>query len=133
MKKRRLDTGLSLEDVMGLERSALVGHWASLFNAAPPKQLHSEFLRQAIGWQVQVQVYGGLDSKSYRLLRSGLATEVLLPGTQLIRQWNGQRHQVTVLVRGYAYLGKTYGSLSAIARVITGTSWNGLVFFGVKK
>ncbi len=133
MKKHTLEPGLVLDDVMKLDRGALVNHWLTLFNAAPPKHLHTEFLRRAIGWQVQVQVYGGLDSKSYRLLRSGLATEILLPGTQLLRQWNGQRHQVTVLVRGYAYLGKTYGSLSAIARVITGTSWNGLVFFGVKK
>lgn len=90
-------------------------------------------MRQAIGWQVQAQIHGGLDGKTHRLLLSGLAEELLLVGTQLLRKWQGQTHQVTVLAKGFKYQNKVYRSLSAIARVITGTSWNGRVFFGVKK
>lgn len=59
---------------------------------------------------------------------------ILKPGTRLIRNWNGNRHSVLVLKNGeYEYQGKTYSSLSQIAFHITGTRWNGWVFFGLKK
>ncbi|MEZ0209038.1 MAG: DUF2924 domain-containing protein, partial [Candidatus Paceibacterota bacterium] len=103
------------------------------FNSSPPRQLTTDLMRQAIGWHVQAQMYGGLDSKTRRLLLTGLAEEILSAGTQLIRKWQGQTHQVRVLANGFEYQSKSYKSLSAIARLITGSSWNGLVFFGVKK
>ena len=52
-------------------------------------------------------------------------------GTRLMREYNGEEHFVTVLVKGYEYQDKTYKSLSAIARKITGTNWNGNLFFGL--
>jgi hypothetical protein len=57
------------------------------------------------------------------------------PGTVLIRDWHGVRHQVTVLDDGAVYRGKRYRSLSEIARAITGITgsrWSGLLFFGLK-
>ena len=54
-------------------------------------------------------------------------------GTQLIREWRGVEHKVTVLVDGFEWEGRRYKSLSAVARAITGTRWNGLTFFGVKR
>jgi hypothetical protein len=54
-------------------------------------------------------------------------------GTRLVREWKGVEHQVTVLPDGFEYLGHPHKSLSSIARAITGTRWNGLVFFGLKK
>jgi hypothetical protein len=57
----------------------------------------------------------------------------LLPGTVLVREHRGEQHRVTVLERGFEYRGKAYRSLSAIAREVTGTQWNGLVFFGLKQ
>jgi hypothetical protein len=130
-RKQQID--VSIDDVIGLDRTALIDQWVILFNSSPPKQLTIGFMRQAIGWQIQAQIYGGLDSKIRRLLLSGLAEELLSVGTQLIRKWQGQTHQVTVLAKGYEYQNKVYRSLSAIAREITGTSWNGRVFFGVKQ
>jgi hypothetical protein len=53
-------------------------------------------------------------------------------GTQLIREYQGVEHVVTVTRDGYEYQGQPYQSLSAIARAITGTRWNGRVFFGVR-
>lgn len=53
-------------------------------------------------------------------------------GTKLCREHQGVLHQVTVLQDGYEWEGRPYQSLSAIARTITGTRWNGLVFFGLK-
>ena len=54
-------------------------------------------------------------------------------GTRLIRTYQGVEHTVTVLTDGYEWQGRPYRSLSAIARAITGTRWNGLVFFGIKR
>ncbi len=58
---------------------------------------------------------------------------VLKPGTRLVRNWNGIRHSVLVQATGYEYKGKIFGSLSQIASEITGTRWNGWIFFGLKK
>jgi Protein of unknown function (DUF2924) len=55
-----------------------------------------------------------------------------ITGTRLIREWQGVEHCVTVLDDGFEYQGRHYRSLSAIARAITGTRWNGLIFFGLK-
>jgi Protein of unknown function (DUF2924) len=53
-------------------------------------------------------------------------------GTRLVREWQGVEHIVTVRDDGYEYRGRPYKSLSAIARTITRTRWNGWVFFGLK-
>lgn len=57
----------------------------------------------------------------------------LKPGTRLLRAWQGKTYTVTVADPGFVYDGKTYGSLSMVAREITGTPWSGPVFFGLKK
>lgn len=57
----------------------------------------------------------------------------LKPGTKLVRIWQGKRHSVTVQVAGFEYDGKKFTSLSEIAHAITGTRWNGWIFFGLKK
>ncbi len=56
----------------------------------------------------------------------------LTSGVRLIREFKGEKHEVTTLERGFEYRGRTYKSLSAIANEITGTRWNGKVFFGVR-
>jgi hypothetical protein len=55
-----------------------------------------------------------------------------ITGTQLIREWKGVEHRVTVHDEDFEYQGRPYKSLSAVARSITGTRWNGLIFFGLK-
>ena len=57
----------------------------------------------------------------------------LAPGTLLRREWQGKTAVVTVLPAGFDYDGAIYRSLSAVAKTITGTKWNGHVFFGLKK
>jgi len=57
----------------------------------------------------------------------------LKPGTRLLRAWRGQTYTVTVADPGFLYEGKTYSSLSVIAREITGTPWSGPAFFGLLK
>src|SRR4051812_24569030 len=65
-------------------------------------------------------------------LRKARANSHPIAGTQLIRDWKGVEHRVTVRQDDYEYQGRPYKSLSAVARAITGTRWNGLVFFGLK-
>ena len=55
-----------------------------------------------------------------------------MSGTRLIREWRGVEHHVTVRDEDYEYQGRPFKSLSAVARAIPGTRWNGLVFFGLK-
>ena len=125
--------GLTLDSVLLMDRPTLAQHWIDLFGSVPSRTLRTEFLRQAVGWQVQARLYGGLDATSRKTLKYGASDEVITVGTRLIREWQGVRHQVTVLAKGFEYAGTEYRSLSAIARKITGTAWNGLIFFGVKK
>ena len=55
------------------------------------------------------------------------------PGTRLLREWQGVMHEVIVLEDGVQYRGRTWRSLSAVAREITGTRWSGPLFFGLRK
>ena len=54
-------------------------------------------------------------------------------GTRLVRDWHGDRHEVTVVAGGFEYGGKRYRSLTAVAKAITGSHWNGKLFFGLSK
>jgi Protein of unknown function (DUF2924) len=97
-----------------------------------------------LAYRMQESTYGGLSAVSRRRLRNmaqKLAAQAqapksiaapIAPGTRLIRQWREERHEVTVLEKGYAYRGSRYTSLSAIARVISGTHGSGPRFFGLK-
>jgi len=58
---------------------------------------------------------------------------ILSPGVRLVREWNGRTWHVEVLEDGFSCRGKTYRSLSAIARMITGTRWSGPRFFGLTR
>ena len=57
----------------------------------------------------------------------------LKPGLRLVKNYKGEHHSVEVLTDGFEYRERIYGSLSEIATVISGTRWNGWVFFGLKK
>lgn len=61
------------------------------------------------------------------------AASQLLPGSQLVKAHGGRNHIVTVEVDGFRYEGELFSSLSAVAKHITGTHWNGLLFFGLRK
>ena len=72
-------------------------------------------------------------------LQSGFLAPLMLggprikPGTRLIRLWQDKTHTVEVLQDGFEWEGRRYSSLSAIAKAISGTNWNGYTFFGVKR
>jgi hypothetical protein len=73
----------------------------------------------------------GLDSRN-PATRGRRTQERPIAGTRLVREWQGIEHCVTVRDDGYEYQGRPFASLSAVARLITGTRWNGWIFFGLK-
>jgi Protein of unknown function (DUF2924) len=119
--------------------------WRQLFEREPPP-FNRAYLESRLAYRIQELAYGGLKPdtiKRLQALADELEQEAAGPrrqrsqsrptaGTQLVRDWRGIEHRITVTEEGFQHEGKPYKSLSAIARAITGTRWNGLVFFGLK-
>jgi hypothetical protein len=119
--------------------------WRDLFDKEPPPY-NRKFLESRLAYRIQELAYGGLKPETIERLealgeqfdggniitrRTRLDTRPIA-GTQLIRDWDGIDHCVTVRTDDFEYQGRPYKSLSAVARAITGTRWNGWVFFGLK-
>src|SRR6266851_4284602 len=122
---------------------------------------HKQHLVRRIAWRLQVLAEGDLSERAHRRalkiaddrdLRVNVPARVMQsartaakrktiqpdlrrprPGSLLSRTFRGQTIEVKVLEDGFEYQGQRYGSLSAVARVATGTRWNGLIFFGLGK
>jgi hypothetical protein len=124
---------------------ALKAQWRDLFGTEPPGY-NRKHLESRLAYRIQELAYGGLKPETVKRLEA-LGEQVAdrsvtrkrtrhdatpIAGTRLIRDWQGVEHTVTVLTEGYEWQGRPYRSLSAAARAITGTRWNGLVFFGLK-
>jgi hypothetical protein len=119
--------------------------WRELFDSEPPPY-NRRFLESRLAYRIQELAYGGLKPETVERLkaiaedleggdparRCRPAKDRPVAGTRLIREWQDVEHCVTVRDNDYEYQGRPYKSLSAIARAITGTRWNGLVFFGIK-
>ena len=120
--------------------------WKELFDAKPPPY-EKRFLVKRIAYRLQELAYGGLSETSEKRLNNLVDDGNLvartpvrhapgdhpIPGTRLFREWKGVEHCVTVLADGFEHQGQHFRSLSAVARAITGTRWNGRVFFGTRK
>ena len=111
--------------------------WRAVFGRTPPASLSTGLLARMIAWHIQERAFGGLDRDTRRFLdslaRAGASPRrQLKPGTVLVRDYQGQRHTVTVAREGFDWQGTSYSSLSAIARAITGTAWSGPRFFALQ-
>jgi hypothetical protein len=126
---------LTLETIQTWSRATLEEHWRRTFGQAPPPYSQMAFMRQALAWQLQAGSLGTGPAKLPSLSEGDgrRAAVALKTGTQLIREWQGRTHSVTVVPDGFEYSGKVYPSLSAVARFITGTAWSGPAFFGVRR
>lgn len=114
--------------------------WAAEFRGDPPRTLWRDLLLRMLAWRLQEKVFGGHDKATLRLLRAYGQKRTgdgrcrrLKTGTVLVREFRGTRHTVTIVPDGFIWQEKTYPSLSAIARIITGTNWNGPKFFGLRE
>jgi Protein of unknown function (DUF2924) len=116
-----------------MPRPELAACWEVAFNHPAPPRVHSTLLRCALAWDLQMKASGWTPARIRKLLRQAADGDaVAQTGTRLVREWQGRMHQVTVLPSGYDYEGTFYSSLTAIARQITGVSWSGPRFFGLK-
>jgi hypothetical protein len=132
---------------LGLE--GLRARWQTTFRRDAPSHLPRHLLFAMLAYHLQAEIMGNLDAETERYLSridraASPAAAVplteafeqrqrkLRPGTVLTREWNGHHHRVMVLEDGFAWEGRTYRSLSEIAKTITGTKWNGPRFFGLR-
>ena len=141
-----------LAELDSLPTDELKARWRALHGTDPPR-FNRQFLIKRLAYRIQEIAYGGLpDEVSARLNAlleeegyDEIAIKILgrkparrnsnshpVSGTVLIREWNGERHEVTALQKGFEYRGIPYRSLSAVARKITRTQWNGPLFFGLR-
>lgn len=123
----------------------LKAQWRELFTSEPPA-FNRRYLESRLAYRIQELAYGGLKPETVRRLEAlgeeldggdpvkrRIRTDMLpIIGTRLIREWQGTEYVVTVTATGFEWQGRPYKSLSAIARAIAGTRWNGWVFFGLK-
>jgi hypothetical protein len=138
-----------LSRLAGLKKAGTIDlreQWSRYFDSEPPGY-NRRFLESRIAYRIQELALGTLSHQTVARLealgeeldggnkanRQVSARSRLVTGTQIVREYQGIEHRVTVLETGFEYAGKPYQSLSAIARTITGTNWNGLVFFGLKR
>jgi hypothetical protein len=126
--------------VQSLDLDGLRTLWHVTFRSCPPPAFTKDLMARFLGWHIQDQARGGLDPETAMHL-DGLARgdklgedrpRRLKPGTVLLREYQGERHTVTVVANGYVWRETTYASLSTIARAITGTAWSGPRFFGLR-
>jgi Protein of unknown function (DUF2924) len=118
--------------------------WRRHYRVHPPMKLSRDLLELGVAWKLQERVLGGLSAMAKRQLaelartmaaKSDLAKAravSLKPGARLVREWGGEKQEVLVVKDGFHWHGKTWASLSAIAREMTGTQWSGPRFFGLK-
>ena len=117
--------------------------WRRHYRAVPPKKMGRDILELGVAWKIQESRHGGLGASVRRQIaalaktmetKSDLAKPRAVfpkPGARLLRSWEGVTHEVLVVEDGFLWAGRTWRSLSAIAREITGTRWSGPRFFGL--
>ncbi len=128
-----------------LPTADLKNQWRELLETEPPT-FNRAYLESRLAYRIQELAYGGLKphtlariealgeqlERGKGAVRKGKLNDRPIVGTRLIREYEGIEHCVTVRADNFEYQGRPYKSLSAIARAITGTQWNGRVFFGLK-
>lgn len=137
-----------------LDHNGLCRLWKTLYGKEPPAY-NKTFLVSRLAYRIQEIAHGGLSEATKSKMRDVLASggfnemgsnrhgkkkrvkhgkkDMPVAGTRLVRDWNGRRYEVIAVPGGFEYDGRLYRSLSAIAKAITGTHWNGKLFFGLAK
>ncbi len=139
------DVANELAAIPDLSRTVLVERWTAASGRPPPKGLSRRLLEYAAAWHLQSQVFGGLTPAVQRRLHRSvnpgedgtsrvpraIGSKGPPPGSRLVREWHGRTFTVDVLETGFLCDGQHYGSLSEVARAITGARWSGPRFFGL--
>ena len=131
------DLEQDLTRIVAMNVDGLRAEWRRVFGSDPPPAFSKDLLARAIAYRLQEQVLGKLNPAAARLLRT-LAKPGAEPprqvkvGSVIVREHKGVVHEVLVVPGGFCWQGKTYDSLSTIAKKITGVTWNGPRFFGLR-
>jgi hypothetical protein len=117
-----------------LSPAALGDEWRRITATEPPR-LPPDLLRHGVAYALQEKALGGLPRRLARQLDASSsrarAPTALRPGAQLVRSWNGRTIDVLVTNAGFEFNDRTFRSLTAIAREVTGAAWSGPRFFGL--
>jgi hypothetical protein len=161
MKQTKHNIQATIAALERLTVAQLQGKYLEVFGE-PSRSGNRDFLTKRIGWRIQSHAEGSLSERAKRraevLARDadirttvpkpreidggGVKQTVKvptahdrlpIPGTILTRKYRGQQVEVKVLADGFEHEGQTYRSLSAVAKVVTGSHWNGHLFFGLTK
>lgn len=127
----------------GMVTAELRMAWEEDFGHPPPTRASDAYMRSVLAYRIQERAGPRLSAATVRHLERLAAPNAkfeampmqvrkLSAGASLLREWNGETHEVRVLESGFEYRGQRHRSLSAIAREITGTRWSGPAFFGLK-
>ena len=134
-----LEIDKQLQKLSEQSREDLIRQWVDTFNKPAPQHASLPMMRRILAYELQAKAYGDVTPSTNRRIKS-----ILVPGpksnhkaqaigTRLVREWNGVTHTVLVIEDGYEWQDRSYRSLSAIAREITGAHWSGPRFFQVNK
>ena len=142
---KKTEVAARLRALEDLDVVTLRKEWRRLYRVEAPKRVRRDLLILGIAWKIQEQIFGGLNAATKRRL-AGIADNLagdeklphtraarLKPGAKLVREWHGQTHTVTVTEDGFLWNGKSWRTLSRIAREITGGHWSGPRFFGLNR
>ncbi len=141
-----------IRELQHLAPAELAERYEQLFGK-PPRIRNKAFLRRQVAWKLQERALGGLSDHARARLDQIIATLDVrlatpeprarpasraeprgpLVGSTLVREWRGEQIRVEVREDGFEWRGTTFRSLSGVARAITGTNWNGRLFFGLTK
>lgn len=139
-----IESNDAIKAIAGMSAPQIILEWERV-HGIPAPAIAPRLLARDLAHKVQVEAAGGIDKRLERRLRELVVStdsdsavrashcKALGDGTQLLREWGGQTHRVTVEAEGrYNYAGETWRSLSAIAYAITGARWSGPRFFGTR-
>lgn len=133
------------ENLKTLPLAELRQIWAEAWGMQPHAKIGRTMLIKSLEYRRREQVIGGIPLELQQRLKTLVAAykrnprcfdedvHGLKPGTRLVKTWKETRHTVMVVKNGFEYEDRIYTSLSEVAFAITGSRWNGWVFFGLKK
>ncbi len=138
-----------INELRAMPVAELVVRYEAVFGK-PPRIKHRDWLWRKIAWKIQEQRYGGLSATALKRLDE-LIAEIDLPlgsrtqvarietrakdplvGTTVVREWKGKTVTARAIEGGkWEHEGVVYRSLSAVAKAVTGSHWNGRLFFNL--
>lgn len=139
-KSQHEEIAVQIDEIQSLNKDQLRQRWEVMFKKPVPEALTKDLLARMIAYRIQEKAFGGLNRETEKILESYVRGDKapipqrrMKSGTVLLREYQGVRHTVTVADGGFIWNDKKYDSLTMIAKEITGSSWNGPRFFGLRE